>query len=79
MRNNCNTGTGSGGRQRFAKGHDARAKDGGREPTVVAMLLDEMRVELPPECLIREVSAAELDAFVRKLRPGLAARALPPA
>jgi len=58
---------------------DARAKDGGWEPAVVAMLLDEMRVEVPPEWLIREVSAAELEAFVRKLRLGLADRSLPPA
>ena len=46
---------------------------------MVAILLDEMRVELPPECLIREVSAADLEALARKLCPGLAARALPPA
>jgi hypothetical protein len=58
---------------------DAMAKDGGWEPAVVAMLLDEMHVEAPPEWLIREVSAAELEAFVRKLRLGLAERALPPA
>lgn len=51
----------------------------GWEPAVVAMLLDEMRVEAPPEWLIREVSAAELEAFVRKLRLGLADRSLPPA
>jgi Nucleotidyl transferase AbiEii toxin, Type IV TA system len=56
---------------------DARAKDGGWEPAVVAMLLDEMRVKVPPEWLIREVSTSELETFVRKLRLGLAERALP--
>ncbi len=58
---------------------DARAKDRGWEPAVVAMLLDEMRVEVPPEWLIREVSAAELEAFIRKLRLALAEQALPSA
>jgi len=46
---------------------------------VVSMLLDEMHVEVPPEWLIREVSVAELEAFIRKLRLGLAERALPSA
>jgi hypothetical protein len=58
---------------------DARAKDAGWEPAVVSMLLDEMHVEVPPEWLIREVSVAELEAFIRKLRLGLAERALPSA
>ena len=58
---------------------DARAKDAGWEPAVVAMLLDEMHLEVPPEWLIREVSVAELEAFIRKLRLGLAERALPSA
>jgi hypothetical protein len=51
----------------------------GWEPAVVSMLLDEMHVEVPPEWLIREVSVAELEAFIRKLRLGLAERALPSA
>jgi hypothetical protein len=46
---------------------------------VVARLLDEMHVEVPPEWLIREVSVAELESFIRKLRLGLAERALPSA
>ena len=58
---------------------DARAKDGGWEPAVVAMLLDEFRVEVPPAWLIREVSAAELEGFVRRLRLALSERALPSA
>jgi len=58
---------------------DARAKDAGWEPAVVSMLLDEMHVEVPPEWLIREVSVADLEAFIRKLRLGLAERALPSA
>ena len=58
---------------------DARAKDAGWEPAVVSMLLDEMHVAVPPEWLIREVSVAELEAFIRKLRLGLAERALPSA
>jgi hypothetical protein len=40
------------------------------------MLLDEMRVDAPPQWLIRDVSAAKLEAFIRKLRFGLAERAL---
>jgi hypothetical protein len=44
---------------------------------VVARLLDEMRVTELPEWLIPEVSVAELEAFARKLRLGLAERALP--
>jgi hypothetical protein len=58
---------------------DARAKDAGWEPAVVSMLLDEMHVEVPPGWLIRDVSVAELEAFIRKLRLGLAERALPSA
>jgi hypothetical protein len=58
---------------------DARAKDAGWEPAVVSMLLDEMHVAVPPEWLIREVSVAELESFIRKLRLGLAERALPSA
>ena len=41
------------------------------------MLLDEMRVDAPPQWLIRDVSAAKLEAFIRKLSFGLAERALP--
>ena len=67
------------GRHPLAAIHDARARDGGWEPAVVAMLLDDIRVETPPEWLIREISAAELESFVRKLRLNLAERALPPA
>jgi hypothetical protein len=40
------------------------------------MRVNEMRVEAPLEWLIREVSADELGAFVRKLRLGLAVRLL---
>jgi hypothetical protein len=56
---------------------DAMAKDGGWEPAVVAMLLDEISLEVPPAWLICPVSAAELDSFVRRLRLGLAERSLP--
>ena len=42
-------------------------------------MLDEMHVEVPPEWLIRGFSVAELEAFIRKLRLGLAERALPSA
>jgi hypothetical protein len=57
---------------------DAKTKDGGWEPAVVAMLLDEMRVEAPPEWLIARFRPP-VEAFVRKLRLGLAERALPSA
>lgn len=57
---------------------DARVKDGDWERVVVSMLLDDMRVEGPPDWLVREVSVDEFEAFTRNLRLGLAERALPP-
>lgn len=56
---------------------DAQAKDGGWEPAVVAMLLDGLRTaELPP-WLLKEVSPAEIQAFLDRLRLSIAAKALP--
>lgn len=56
---------------------DARAKDGGWDPAVVSMLLDELdTTELPP-WLLRFLTQEELIAFLHRLRLAIAAKALP--
>lgn len=56
---------------------DAQAKDGGWEPAVVAMLLDGLQVKELPVWMIRELSVAELQAFLTRLRLAIASLALP--
>jgi hypothetical protein len=58
---------------------DARIKDGGWEPAVVAMLLADIRIREIPEWMIRDVSIADLEGFINRLRLAIAARALPEA
>lgn len=56
---------------------DARAKDGGWEPAVVAMLLDGLRVTEMPAWMIKELAPSDLAAFLNRLRLAIAAQALP--
>ncbi|MEQ2007242.1 MAG: nucleotidyl transferase AbiEii/AbiGii toxin family protein [Limisphaerales bacterium] len=56
---------------------DARAKDGGWEPAVVAMLLNDLRVTELPAWMIKELSPSDLAAFLNRLRLAIAAQALP--
>jgi hypothetical protein len=65
------------GRNLLAAIPDAQAKDGGWEPAVVSMLLDGLRVNEPPAWMIRELPAAELQAFLNRLRLAMADLALP--
>lgn len=56
---------------------DARAKDGGWEPAVVSMLLDDLRVTELPAWMIKELAPSDLAAFLHRLRLAIAAQALP--
>ncbi|MEN9575582.1 MAG: hypothetical protein RL514_3437 [Verrucomicrobiota bacterium] len=56
---------------------DARAKDGGWEPAVVAMLLDGLRVTEMPAWMIKDLAPSDLMAFLDRLRLAIAAQALP--
>ena len=56
---------------------DAQAKDGGWEPAVVAMLLDGLQVHEMPAWMIRELTPADLEAFLEKLRLAISQTALP--
>lgn len=56
---------------------DAQAKDGGWEPAVVAMLLDGLQVKELPVWMIRDLSVADLQAFLTRLRLAIASLALP--
>jgi hypothetical protein len=58
---------------------DAYEKDGGWDPAVAAMLLDGVEVSECPAWMIRKLSPADLDGFLKKLRLAIAALALPPA
>ena len=58
---------------------DARIKDGGWEPAVVAMLLDGLPVTEPPAWMIKDLAPADLAAFRNRLRLAMAAQALPDA
>lgn len=57
---------------------DAREKDGGWDPAVVAMLLDGLEIRETPAWMIRNLPPAELEEFLKKLRLAIAALALPP-
>jgi hypothetical protein len=56
---------------------DAQAKDAGWEPAMVSMLLEGMRVNELPAWMIHELSSAELQSFVKRLRLAIADLALP--
>lgn len=56
---------------------DAQSKDGGWEPAVVAMLLDELRVHEMPAWMIQQLSPSDLEAFLQKLRLAFSRSALP--
>lgn len=56
---------------------DAQSKDGGWEPAVVAMLLDELRVHEMPTWMIQQLSPSDLEAFLQKLRLAFSRLALP--
>lgn len=56
---------------------DARAKDGGWDPAVVSMLLDNLRVTETPAWMIKELAPSDLVAFLNRLRLAIAAQALP--
>lgn len=58
---------------------DAKSKDGGWEPAVAAMLLDGLRVDQLPPWMIRDLSIADLQRFLTRLRLAMANLALPPA
>jgi hypothetical protein len=58
---------------------DARAKDGGWEPAVVAMLLDGLDTREVPAWMIRQVAPADLEAFLQRLRLAISNLAFPPA
>lgn len=66
------------GRDLLAAIPDALAKDGGWEPAVVAMLLDQLQVKELPAWMIRDLDPADLNAFLKKLRLSIASLALPP-
>lgn len=57
---------------------DAQAKDGGWDPAVVAMLLDGLNVHELPVWMIRDLTPADLESFLKKLRLSIANLALPP-
>jgi hypothetical protein len=56
---------------------DARSKDQGWEPAVVAMLLAARHVPEIPSWMIRDVSIDELNSFLERLRLAIADQALP--
>jgi hypothetical protein len=58
---------------------DAQAKDGGWEPAVVSMLLDELTIGEPPAWMIRQLTQDDLRAFVNRLRLAITRLALPKA
>lgn len=64
------------GRDLLASVPDAQAKDGGWEPAVVAMLLDGLAVNEVPAWMIRELTSAELEAFIQRLRLSISKLAL---
>lgn len=57
---------------------DARKKDGGWDPAVVTMLLDEMDIDESPAWLIQDIPLKDLRNFVKDLRLDIAKLALPP-
>jgi len=57
---------------------DARNKDGGWEPAVVAMLLDGLSTDQMPAWMIRQLAPADLQAFLQRLRLAISSLALPP-
>lgn len=65
------------GRDLLAAIPDAQAKDGGWEPAVVAMLLDQLQVKELPAWMIRDLAPADLNTFLKKLRLSIAGLALP--
>lgn len=64
------------GRDLLASVPDAQAKDGGWEPAVVAMLPDDLAVNEVPAWMIRELTSAELESFIQRLRLAISKLAL---
>ena len=58
---------------------DARKKDGGWDPAVVAMLLEGLDIDECPEWMIKDIAPADLRNFAKDLRLNIAKLALPPA
>jgi hypothetical protein len=56
---------------------DARDKDGGWEPAVVAMLLDGLNTDELPAWMIRQLTPTDLQAFLQRLRLAISSLALP--
>ena len=56
---------------------DAKQKDGGWEPAVVSMLLDGLKITEVPGWVVADLTQAELQAFLERLRLSIASLALP--